>query len=67
MSEKAAAALEIYKTIIGEEEGVCEWLEIDQDSIKVFYRKCFGESKIISKFGLVDSIFDILFHYRPVV
>lgn len=36
MSEKAAAALEIFKTIEGEEEGVGEWLEVDQDRINMF-------------------------------
>ena len=36
MSEKAAAALEIYQGILGEEEGVGEWLEIDQDRINMF-------------------------------
>ncbi|MDA0978255.1 MAG: MaoC family dehydratase [Proteobacteria bacterium] len=36
MSEKAAAALEIYKSIEGQEEGVGEWLEIDQDRINMF-------------------------------
>ena len=36
MSEKAAAALEIYKSIIGEEEGVGEWLVVDQDRINMF-------------------------------
>ncbi len=36
MSEKAAAAMEIYQTILGEEEGVGEWLEIDQDRINLF-------------------------------
>ena len=36
MSEKAAAAMEIYQTIIGEEEGVGEWLEIDQERINLF-------------------------------
>lgn len=36
MSKKAAAALEIYRTIEGEEEGVGEWLLIDQDRINLF-------------------------------
>ena len=36
MSEKAAAALEIYKTIEGQEEGVGEWLVIEQDRINTF-------------------------------
>ena len=36
MSAKAAAAMEIYNTILGEEEGVGEWLEIDQDRINLF-------------------------------
>ena len=36
MSEKAAAAFEIYKSIEGEEEGVGEWLVIDQDRINLF-------------------------------
>ena len=36
MSEKAAAALEIYKSIEGQEEGVGEWLVIDQDRINLF-------------------------------
>ena len=36
MSEKAAAALKIFKSIEGEEEGVGEWLEVDQDRINLF-------------------------------
>ena len=36
MSEKAAAALEIYKIIEGQEEGVGEWLVIDQERINLF-------------------------------
>ena len=36
MSEKAAKALEIYKSIEGQEEGVGEWLIIDQDRINLF-------------------------------
>ncbi len=36
MSEKAAAALEIYNELLGTEEGVGEWLEIDQDRINMF-------------------------------
>ena len=36
MSEKAAAALEIYKSIEGQEEGVGEWLVIDQERINLF-------------------------------
>ena len=36
MSEKAAAALEIFKTIEGQEEGVGEWLEVDQGRINLF-------------------------------
>ena len=36
MSEKAAAALEIYKSIEGQEEGLGEWLVIDQDRINLF-------------------------------
>ena len=36
MSEKAAAALEIYKAIEGQEEGVGEWIEVDQDRINTF-------------------------------
>ena len=30
MSEKAAAAMAIYEDLIGQEEGVGEWLEVDQ-------------------------------------
>ena len=36
MSEKAAAAMEIYDELIGREEGVGEWLEVDQDRINMF-------------------------------
>jgi|TARA_B100001105_G_scaffold184160_1_gene149077 acyl dehydratase len=36
MSEKAAKALEIYKSIEGQEEGVGEWLVVDQDRINLF-------------------------------
>lgn len=36
MSEKAAAALEIYKEVEGQEEGVGEWIEVDQDRINTF-------------------------------
>ncbi len=36
MSEKAAAALEIYQSLLGTEEGVGEWLEVDQDRINLF-------------------------------
>ena len=36
MSEKAAAALEIYQSLLGTEEGVGEWQEIDQDRINMF-------------------------------
>ena len=36
MSEKAAAALEIYESVKGQEEGVGEWLVIDQDRINMF-------------------------------
>ena len=36
MSEKAAKALEIYESIVGQEEGVGEWLVIDQDRINLF-------------------------------
>ena len=36
MSEKAAQALEIYQSIEGQEEGVGEWLVVDQDRINLF-------------------------------
>ena len=36
MSEKAAAALAIYEDLIGQEEGVGEWLEVDQSRINLF-------------------------------
>ena len=36
MSEKAAAAMEIYKELIGQEEGVGQWLQVDQDRINMF-------------------------------
>ena len=36
MSEKAAVALEIYQSLLGTEEGVGEWLEVDQDRINLF-------------------------------
>ena len=36
MSEKAAAALEIYQSLLDTEEGVGEWLEVDQDRINLF-------------------------------
>ena len=36
MSEKAAAALEIFKSIEGQEEGVGEWFEVTQDRINLF-------------------------------
>ena len=36
MSEKAAKALEIYQSIEGQEEGVGEWLVVDQDRINLF-------------------------------
>jgi acyl dehydratase len=36
MSEKAAAALEIFKSIEGKEEGVGEWFEVTQDRINLF-------------------------------
>lgn len=36
MSEKATAALEIYQSLLGTEEGVGEWLEVDQDRINLF-------------------------------
>ena len=36
MSEKAAAALEVYKSVLGQEEGVSEWLEVDQERINLF-------------------------------
>ncbi|MCB1645923.1 MAG: MaoC family dehydratase [Pseudomonadales bacterium] len=36
MSAKAEAALAIFKSIEGQEEGVGEWFEIDQDRINLF-------------------------------
>lgn len=36
MSSKAEQALEIFKTIEGEEEGVGEWMSIDQDRVNLF-------------------------------
>ena len=36
MSEKAKNALAIYKSLEGQEEGVGDWLEIDQDRINMF-------------------------------
>ena len=36
MSEKAKNALAIYKSVEGKEEGVGDWLEIDQDRINMF-------------------------------
>ena len=36
MSEKAAAAMAIYEDLIGQEEGVGEWLEVDQSRINMF-------------------------------
>ena len=36
MSEKAAKALKIYQSIEGQEEGVGEWLVVDQDRINLF-------------------------------
>ena len=36
MSEKAKNALAIYKSVEGQEEGVGDWLEIDQDRINMF-------------------------------
>ena len=36
MSEKAAAAMAIYEKLVGQEEGVGEWLEVDQDRINMF-------------------------------
>ncbi len=36
MSEKAAAAMAIYEDLIGQEEGVGEWLEVDQSRINLF-------------------------------
>ena len=36
VSRKAAAALEIYKSILGQEEGVSDWLLVDQDRINLF-------------------------------
>ena len=36
MSEKATAAMAIYEDLIGQEEGVGEWLEVDQSRINLF-------------------------------
>lgn len=36
MASKAEAALEIFKSFEGEEEGVGDWFEIDQDRINLF-------------------------------
>ncbi|MBD3646878.1 MAG: hypothetical protein HUJ31_05355 [Pseudomonadales bacterium] len=36
MASKAEQALEIFKTIEGEEEGVGEWMEVNQDRINLF-------------------------------
>jgi acyl dehydratase len=36
MSSKAEAALAIFKSYEGEEEGVGEWLTVDQDRINTF-------------------------------
>ena len=36
MSDKAKNALAIYKSVEGHEEGVGDWLEIDQDRINMF-------------------------------
>tara|TARA_B100001964_G_scaffold243303_1_gene320828 strand:+ start:922 stop:1443 length:522 start_codon:yes stop_codon:yes gene_type:complete len=36
MSTKAEQALEIFKSFEGEEEGVSEWFEVDQDRINLF-------------------------------
>ena len=36
MTSKAAAALEIFKSYEGEEEGVGEWFQIDQARINLF-------------------------------
>ncbi len=36
MATKAEAALEIFNSVMGEEEGVGEWFEVDQDRINLF-------------------------------
>lgn len=36
MSSKAAAAMQIYDGILGQEEGVGDWLEVDQARINLF-------------------------------
>ncbi|MBA59173.1 MAG: dehydratase [Gammaproteobacteria bacterium] len=36
MSEKAKKAFEIYKSVEGKEEGVGDWLQIDQERINLF-------------------------------
>ncbi len=36
VSEKASAALEIYQSILGQEEGVGDWLVVDQERINLF-------------------------------
>ena len=36
MSDKAVAAMAIYNELIGQEEGVGDWLKVDQDRINMF-------------------------------
>lgn len=36
MTSKAEAALELFNSVMGEEEGVGEWFEVDQDRINLF-------------------------------
>ena len=36
MTTKAEAALELFNSVMGEEEGVGEWFEVDQDRINLF-------------------------------
>ena len=36
MTSKAATALEIFNSYMGEEEGIGEWFVVDQDRISLF-------------------------------
>ena len=57
MSDKAKNALAIYKSVEGQEEGVGDWLEIDQDRINMFADATLDHQFIQDDQGSLNLVF----------
>ena len=48
MSDKAFAAMAIYEELIGQEEGVGDWLKVDQERINMFADATLDETLLLA-------------------